>query len=157
MTTDLRGHPMIQHWCFDANVVLCQAALFVSPGCGSRLRVSAIHRAHCHDPHWLTICGCGLCKAPVWCEHHPQRGVHGECSARLLQGHQDWQDPSSQVVHVQDGLCIHMVLSASTSVANHDSSVSVFGQMRHANGCFIIDVSALLSSTNVSALLPSLM
>ena len=38
-----------------------------------------------------------LCEEAVRGVHHPQRGVHGERPARLLQGHQDRQDPGAPV------------------------------------------------------------
>ncbi len=66
-------------------------------GCRSWSWISAIYRADSHNTHRLSVLWCGLCQKPVWSEHHPQRRVHGECLACLLQRHQDWQDPGAQV------------------------------------------------------------
>lgn len=66
-------------------------------GGGSRSRLLALHRADSHNTHRLSVLWCGLCQEPVWGEHHPQWGVHGECPSSLLQRHQDWQNPGSQV------------------------------------------------------------
>ena len=46
-----------------------------------------------------------LCQEAVRREHHPQRGEHGERAARLLQGHQDRQDPGAQVRACSSSSC----------------------------------------------------
>ena len=41
--------------------------------------------------------GVGLCQEAVRREHHPERRVHGERAACLLQGHKNRKDPRAQV------------------------------------------------------------
>ena len=82
--------------CACADAALFPARLRWAGG-GGRAGLLALFGAHRGDAHGATVRGRGLCQEAVRRVHHPQWGEHGECAARLLQGHQDRQDPGAQV------------------------------------------------------------
>ena len=72
------------------------SVLLTALGCGGGPGPPPIQGEGCQHPNQQHICGGGICQETVRCVHHTVWGVDGECSAGMLQGHQNREDIGAQ-------------------------------------------------------------